>query len=591
MLGPGPSRLSPDPNRRRSAHRLLDALRLRVSRAEALPQLAALGMVCGLISGVVIILLRLVIESSQSAFLPGGNPENYEALGTAARVLLPLAGGLALGVLFQLIPAAARHTGVVHVMERLYYHQGRLPWRNAAVQFAGAAIGIVTGHSIGREGPAIHLGAASGSLPGQWLGLPNNSLRVLTGCGVAAAIAAMFNTPLAGVVFAMEVVMMEYTVVGFAPVILSAVGATALSRLVYGPEPSFQVPVLQLGSLLELPYIVLLGVAIGALGALFVAVLRLFATRFAFLPVWVRMTLAGALVGLLAIPAPQVMSIGYDTVNAALLGELAFGVLALVAACKLLATAGCVGLGVPGGLIGPVLFVGAVAGAALGLVGQALAPTAASSSGFYALLGMGAMMAGTLQSPLAALTAILELTGNPHTILPGMLAVIAATITARSLFRQPSVYHALLRARGLDLRHDPVAQSLRATGVGAVMEESVAALPRNPGRERAQAALASNPAWIVVQEEGNVTVVLAALDLARALAEDPLADTLDLLAIPAQRLQAAAIDLQASLQEAFEQLEATDVESLYVSGRKPDGSEHVYGVLTRERIEHSYRYR
>jgi len=574
-----------------STQSLLDRLRLRVSRAEALPQLAALGIVCGLLSGAVILALRWVIETTQAGFLPGADPENYEALDAVTRFLLPLAGGLLLGMLFHFMPAAARHTGVVHVMERLYYHQGRLPLRNALLQFVGAALSIITGQSVGREGPAIHLGAASGSLPGQWLGLPNNSLRVLTGCGVAAAIAAMFNTPLAGVIFAMEVVMMEYTVIGFAPVILSAVGATALSRLVYGPEPAFEIPVLQLGSLLELPYIVLLGIVVGALGALFVAVMRGFATRFSFLPVWARLTLAGALVGVLALPAPQIMSIGYDTVNAALLGELAFSALLLIAACKLLATAGCVGLGVPGGLIGPVLFVGAVAGAALGLLGHALAPGAASSSGLYALLGMGAMMAGSLQAPLAALTAILELTGNPHAILPGMLAVIAATITARSLLRQPSVYHALLRARGLDIRHDPVAQSLRATGVGAVMDTQVATLERSTPLVAARAALESNPAWIMVLEDDAITAVLPAVDLARALADDTQSDPIDLLAIPGQRLSVAAIDLQASLQEAFEQLESANVEALYVARRVATGIEQVYGVLTRERIERSYRVR
>lgn len=401
-----------------------------------------LGIVTGVIAGVVIILFRATIEFTQAAFLPGADPENYEALTPVWRVIIPLAGGLLLGLLFHFVPEVGRRVGVVHVLERLAYHQGRLPLRNAIMQFIGAAISIICGHSVGREGPAIHLGAASESLPGQKLGLPNNSLRVLVGCGVAAAIAASFNTPLAGVVFAMEVVMMEYTVVGFAPVILAAVSSTALSQWVYGSSPAFSIPAITLGSLFELPYILAMGFVIGALAALFIWLLRFFSDRGQWLPLWFRMALGGLLVGLCALAAPQVMGIGYDTVNSALLGQLGLGVLSMIVVFKLIATAGGLGLGLPGGLIGPTLFLGAAAGGVLGVIGQAIAPTAASSPGFYALIGMGAMMAGALHAPLAALTAMLELTANPNIILPGMLAAIAAYVTCRQGFRQQSVvYH------------------------------------------------------------------------------------------------------------------------------------------------------
>jgi H+/Cl- antiporter ClcA len=579
-----------DKRTRARVRHLLDRLRLRLSHAEALPQLAVLGVICGLLSGAVIIAFRLLVEDSQSLFLPGADPENYEGLATIWRFLLPLAGGVALGIVFQLLPAESRHVGVVHVMERLSYHQGRLPARNAVLQFFGAALSIVAGHSVGREGPAIHLGAASGSLAGRYLGLPNNSLRVLAGCGAAAAIAAAFNTPLAGVVFAMEVVIMEYTVAGFAPVILAAVGATALSRLVYGAAPAFAVPAVALGSLAELPWILALGVAIGALAAAFTALVRLFAERFALVPPWARLTGAGALVGVLALPVPEIMSIGYDTVNAALLGQLTGAALAGIVVFKLLATAAGIGLGLPGGLIGPVLVLGAAAGGGLGIVGAALTPTEASSPGLYALLGMGAMMAGALQAPLAALTAVLELTGNPHIILPGMLAVIAATLTGRVLFRQPSVFIVLLRARGLDYRHDPLSQSLRRIGVGGAMDANVAVLPRTLARERAQAELARNPDWILVRDGEALVALLPPVDLAHAVKEQADAAPLDLLAIPAQRRQVARVALQATLQEALETLEASGAEALYVSDVAPPTAARVYGVLTRERIERSYRF-
>ncbi len=437
-----------------SLRRAAETFRVRIAHAEALAQLSVLGVLCGIAAGVVILALRFVIEYAQGLLLPGGRPENYEGLPAAWRFLLPVAGGLLIGGLLRSLPEAARTVGVVHVMERLAYHQGRLPISNAIVQFLGAALSIVSGQSVGREGPAVHLGAASGSLLGQWLALPHNGLRVLAGCGTAAAIAAMFNTPLAGVIFAMEVVMMEYTLVGFAPVILAAATATALSWLVYGDHPAFAVPPLTLGSLLELPFVLGMGVVLGALAAVFIRLLRLFATLGTRLPVVARTTLAGFTVGLCALAVPAVMGIGYDTVNAALLGELGAATLISIAGFKLLATSAGIGLGLPAGLIGPSLVLGATAGGALGLLGQWLVPIETSSAGFYALLGMGAMMAGTLHAPLAALTAMLELTGNLNIVSPGMVAVIAAVITCRQLFHEPSVFVMLMRQRGLDYRHD-----------------------------------------------------------------------------------------------------------------------------------------
>jgi H+/Cl- antiporter ClcA len=421
--------------------------RFRGAPPEALPQLSLFGLACGLAAGALMVVFRMTVEGTQALFLPGANPENYEALGAAARLLLPLGGALAVGALFQWLPPSAREVGPAHVIDALERGGGRLPLANALAQWVGATLSIVAGHSVGREGPAIHLGAACGSLGGQRLALPESSVHLLVACGVAAAIAASFNTPLAGVIFAMEVIVTEYSVAGFAPVILAAVSATAITRLFYGADPAFQMPDLALRSFWELPYIVGVGVAIGALAAAFTVSLRFFAAQAAKLPFWVAATLGGAAVGLCALAAPQVMGIGYDTVNEALLGRLALGSLAAIALLKLLATTAGVGLGLPGGLIGPMLVIGAAAGGALGIAGAFIAPQYASTSGFYALVGMGAMMAGTLHAPLAALTAMLELTGNPNVLWPGMLAAIAAFGTSRELFRQRPVFEALLEAR------------------------------------------------------------------------------------------------------------------------------------------------
>ncbi len=570
--------------------RVLDDQRVRASRAEALPQLAFLGLLCGLLAALVMIAFRMVIELAQRALLPGGTPDNFEALPPEARVLLPLAGGLVLGLLFQRAPELARQVGVVHVMERLAYHQGRLPLRNAAMQFVGAAIAIISGMSVGREGPAIHLGAASASVTGQRLGLPNNSLRILVGCGVAAAIAASFNTPLAGVAFAMEVILMEYTVVGFAPVILAAVSATALTHLAYGGDLAFAVPPLTLGSLWELPYVLAMGLAIGTLAAAFIFMVGATARRTGSWPFWLRIALAGLFTGLCAVPVPEVMGIGYDTVGRALLGDLGVWVLVAIVFAKLVASSVSIGMGVPAGLIGPIIVIGATAGGALGVLGQWLAPIDVSSHGFYALIGLGAMMGGTLHAPLAALTAMLELTGNPNIIWPGMLAVIAAYGVSRVAFRQQPVFVTLMRARGLDYRVDPVWQALRRVGVGAAMDTSVAALPCRSTRGAIDAALGQSPRWVLVLGPEGPTALMPAVDLVRHVMDHAAAGDVDLLEVPADRSQVAPIALQATLQEALDAMDATGADALYLPRPAAAGTASAYGVVTRADIERNYRY-
>ncbi|HEB92229.1 MAG TPA: chloride channel protein [Gammaproteobacteria bacterium] len=561
---------------------MLDKLRTHLAHADALPTLAVLGLCSGLLAGGVIVLFRILIDSLQMSFLPGGDVENYEGLSAFWRFSLPALGGLFIGLLFQL--AGGAQVGVIHVLERLAYFQGHLPLRNMLLQFVGAAMSIVSGHSVGREGPSVHLGAACGSLLGQGLQLPNNSIQILLACGAAAAIAASFNTPIAGVIFAMEVILMEYTIAGFAPVILAAVTATAVSRAAFGAAPAFIVPPMDMVSLLELPYMLVMGIAIGALAAVFIGQLQrvtLFGTHF---PIWQRMTLAGIFVGLCGLFVPAVMGIGYDTVNAAMLGELGLGFLLLVMVFKVLATTVGLGLGLPGGLIGPTLVIGACAGGALGIAAEYLFPGQVASPGFYAMLGMGAMMSATLQAPLAALMALLELTYNPHIILPGMLVVVVSDIIASHVFGRDSVFLTLLRARGLDYRSNPVAQALRRVGVASVMDTSLATTTRTLSHSAAESLLIDEPLHVLVLEDRQPVSLLLAADLARHLTARPDQAEVDLLEIPAQRDDIRPIGMQATLQQALDEMDEHKVDALYVI-RGGD----IIGTLSRQSVEAHYR--
>lgn len=571
---------------------MLEKLRLKLASAEALPLLVLLGIVSGLFAGGVIILLRLSIELIQTGFLPQGDPENYEALSLGLRFIIPFAGAVLIGLLFHLLFKGSPQVGVVHVLERLAYHQSNLPAINFLAQFLGATISIVCGHSVGREGPGVHLGAASGSLVGQWLKLPNNTLRILVACGAAASIAASFNTPIAGVIFAMEVIVMEYTIAGFAPIMLSAVSATVLSQAVFGAEVVFSVPALQLSTLAELAVLLLMGVVIGALAALFIALLRFVTTRTYHMAYPYKMIAAGIVTGICALAVPQIMGIGYDTVNATIMGDMTLVLLVMIVLVKLFATAVGLGLGFPGGLIGPTLVIGAAAGGVTGILAHSVMPGDVASVGFYAMLGMAAMMGATLQAPLAALMALLELTVNTHVILPGMLVVIVAGLTSSHLFRQQSVFLMLLKERGLDFRNNPIAQSLRRVGVASVMSRSFVRSAPEIRRSEAQALLHSEPEWLVIEKDNAPVALMPSVELAHFLGMTQ-QDNVELLEIPAQRFDCILIGIRDTLQLALDIMDEQSLDVLCVGYKPgaPDRQFQIHGIVTRQMIETHYRYR
>ncbi|MEO0973245.1 MAG: chloride channel protein, partial [Pseudomonadota bacterium] len=365
----------------------LEGLRLRLAHPEALFGLSLMGLAVGVLAGLVIVAFRFLVEFSQEGVLPGHGPENYEALPRWGRFALPIAGGVLLAVMFRWFSRGSTQLGIARVMVRMAYHQGHISAREFALQFFGAALAIMSGHSVGREGPHVFLGAASASLFGQQLRLPNNSIRTLVACGTAAAVGASFNTPLAGVIFALEVVMMEYTVASFIPVILASVSATSVSNMVFGEAAAFDVPALTLGGMHTLGLVLVLGVFVGAVSAGLNQSLESMAARLERVPIWWRMVAAGVGLGLIGVWVPQVMGIGYDTVQLALTGELALQLAALLLVMKIVASTVSLGCGVPGGVVGPTLFVGAMCGVLVASAVDGLWPTMAVSVGAFALLG------------------------------------------------------------------------------------------------------------------------------------------------------------------------------------------------------------
>nr|WP_289094620.1 chloride channel protein [uncultured Halomonas sp.] len=576
----------------------LESFRRQLANVDALPQLCVLGLVSGVITGTVMVAFRLLLEAGAVLYMPEGEPEAFEGLSPWLRALLPIVAVTLIGLLLYRQRSAARKLGVSHVIERLTYHQGRFPLRNWLNQWWVGVVSVLGGLSAGREGPAIHLGAAASSGLGLKLRLPNNSLRVLVACGTAAGISASFNTPIAGVIFAMEVVMMEYTLMSFMPVILASTMGALVAQVMYGNAPAFRIPEVALGSLMNLPWIVVIGLVIGLMAGLFIHISR--SQRLQTLPLWLRLGVVGVGTGVLAWWFPEIQGIGYDSVAAALNNQLAINVLLALMVAKLLITAITVAGGVPIGIIGPVLVAGAATGALGGMLGGWLWPEKAADPGIYAMLGMAAMMGAVLQAPLAALMALLELTHTPTIMLPGMLVVVVACLTSRQLTGCEGFFISSVRY-GLHPLQQPLMQALSRVSVPAVMERQLVRTERMITLDQARRLLETNPMWLVIERssEDKPVLGLKAAELARWLLEHdealdgevpPEDELIDLLEIPGQRLEMAPIGLQATLSEAFLKLQDSALGALYVvHGYRPK-QQRISGIITRGAIERYYHY-
>ena len=581
--------------------RLLHRLQLQLSAQRALSLLVLLALLIGICAGLVVIAFRQLSEGPTILYLP--RLEDFEALPPLWRFLLPFGGAILLGILFQFVAPSGRPVGVVHVLDRLHNHQGKMPMKNAVLQFFAGSLALLSGQSIGREGPSVHLGAASGSWVAHRLRLPNNALRTLLACGVAAAIAASFNTPLAGVIFAMEVVMLEYTVAGFLPVMIAAVSGSAATRLAFGHQAAFSVPASQLQSLAELPILFVCALVVGALASLFIVSQRKLVPMQQTRSPLLRFAIAGAATGVLAIWIPQILGTGYDTLEMAMLGQLGIATLCAIVLAKITATALATGLGIPGGVIGPSLILGACIGGTAGHLANLWLGAATASPGLYAMVGMAAMMAALLNAPLAALLAILELTYNPNVLFPAMMAIVVACVVSRQLFSTDGIYQESLRALGKSGTPSWRAQMLSRVGVAGVMERAVAVTQPLLDRAQAERLIDQQPAWLLVDGEDR-TMALRTADLANFLqrpkkeddGEDPeqKEEKIDLLRLPGERLQMAPLSWRATLLEAQQQLDKHSAGALYVGRDYDQGNagvlnSEVAGIILPQHIEHYYR--
>jgi len=456
---------------RLSYHRILSRLR-RLLRNDHLI-LSVLGGVIGCLTGGAIILFRELILLVQLGLFGSASERLFlhaETIPWWHILIIPAAGGLSVGILVYHLMPGRRPEGVADVIEANALKGGRMSARAGWGAALISAVSIGSGASVGREGPAVHLGAALSSWVGRRLHLSRSLARTLLGCGVGAAVAASFNAPIAGALFASEVVVGHYALKAFAPIVISSVAGTAVSRSVFGDFPAFTLEHQIIASFWEFPAFVLLGLVSGIAAIVFmrsIFVAQELAERIA-APPWTRPAFAGLAVGLIALAFPQVLGVGYGTTEAALLQKFSFWLLVAVGTAKILATALSIGFGFGGGVFSPSIVIGAMVGGAFGVLATAVFPDLSSGPGAYTIVGMGAVSAAVLGAPISTTLIIFEMTSNYALTLGVMIAVVVASEITHIFFGR-SFFTVQLERRGINIKEGVETEIMRSVRVGRVI--------------------------------------------------------------------------------------------------------------------------
>ncbi len=421
------------------------------------------------------------------------------------KVLIPAIGGILVGVIIYFFAQEAKGHGVPEVMESVALKDGRMRTRIVFAKAFASAICIGSGGSVGREGPIVQIGSAMGSAIGKLVKISAARLRILVACGAAAGIAATFNAPMAGALFSLEIILSEFAAYLFIPIVVSSVVATALSRHYLGNFPAFEIPPYDLLHYSELFLYLILGVLAGVVAYAFIRILygmEDFFERWK-LPEYIKPAIGGAIIGCIGIIFPQIFGVGYESVTQILRGEMLGIILVGLLIAKILATSISIGSGGSGGIFAPSIFMGAVLGGIFGQIVHILFPYTTASPGAYALVGMGAIVAGTTRAPITAMLIIFEMTANYRIILPLMFACTIGLVISARLSRE-SIYTLKLIRRGVNIYGGKELNVLKRLKVSQVMISGIELVsPSEPLTELATRMMASSHSQIFVVGNDN----------------------------------------------------------------------------------------
>ena len=399
----------------------------------------ALTILVGVLAGLSAVLFTVAIDWTTRLFF-GVDP-------SAARMfLVPVLVSVGTGALLAWVVPDVRGSGVPQTKAAYHLHGGAISARIPIGKFITGVLCIGSGHSMGREGPSVQIGAGLASVAGRWLPLSGARVKDLVPVGAAGALAAAFNTPVAAVLFALEEIIGDMNASLLGSTVVASVASVVVERSILGNEPLFRVPAYHLQHPVELLAYAALGIIGGVLSLAFCKILLAARRLFLTLPQWSRVwqpALGGLAIGALLIVAPQVMGVGYEYVDQALNGGLVFRTLALLCVLKLVATIVSYSSGNAGGIFAPSLYIGAMAGGAVGTIVHQLAPLQTAEPGAYALVGMGTLFAGIIRAPMTSVFMIFEITQDYQILVPLMVANLLSFFISRR-FQPTPIYHALL---------------------------------------------------------------------------------------------------------------------------------------------------
>lgn len=464
-------------------------------------QLCLLAAIGGFASAMLVVIFIFAIEGIQSFYL--SEKDDYSSLTALSRFQLPIIGAVVILFFSWLTGYKYIRTGIPFVLHRLKTANGVMPLRNTINQFIGSAVALAAGFSVGKEGPAVHLGAACSSYIGSKLNLPYNAIRSLSACGIAAGIAACFNTPVAAVIFVMEVILREYKVHIFIPVMIAAIVGSMTTSAIFGTAHEFEYfTTITLDSQHYLA-LVILGVVLGVIAFAFnryLIVIIKYSARFHIVQ---RILVASVITGTISYFMPYAMGADLSAIDFSLQNSPELQLLLGLLVAKILMTITTLGLGIPGGIIGPILGIGAIIGTCISVLAMYFMPGNLQASDF-ALMGMAGFMAATLNAPLAALLCVVEMSNQIEIIVPAMIVIASSCISSGQFFRNRSIFIMQLEVQGLAYRRPPIEKSLQRVGVIGVMQEQLIQIADNDNKTIAGTISEHTPHQHVIIKKENL---------------------------------------------------------------------------------------
>ncbi len=549
-----------------------------------------LAALLGFLAGFASTFFRWMIEFFESIFsiegfsLAGIPPQTYPFL----LPFMPMVGGFFIGLICKYFPNAVKENGVHKVMYAVALNDGKVRKRTIASCAVTSSITIGSGGSAGREGPTVQIGAAVGSTIGQLLHLSTDRMRVLVGCGAAAGIAASFNAPLAGVLFSLEIILGDFAIHTFSPIIIASVIGTVTGRALEGNEVTFNVPVHELVHPAEIIFYLILGILCGIVARLFTFIYfyvqQIFEEKIT-IPGLYKPAIGGLIVGMISIFMPQILGNGYDVMEQALTGQMFWGLAFLLVFMKIMCTSITLGSGGMGGIFAPSLFIGAMLGTAFGSSIHFIFPTLSASAGTYSVVGMGAVAGAVMQAPLTNILMLFELTNDYTLILPIMATCIAASYTYQRFTKQ-SIYVQYLLNKGINIRHGREASIMNSIKVQDVMSTDITTIAQEmPFRKILETiSYSKNFYFPVIDNKGDMTGILSFSDIREVIFEEQLGDLL--VAGELANTKVYSLTPQQNLNEAMEIFSKLDVDQLPVV--RSEDKLKVIGMLTRGDMMASY---